>query len=220
MSAARATVATRAARARSRRGEGDRLREEILAATTRLLIESGDEDAVSIRAIARAVGVTPPAIYLHFADKEDLILSVCERHFATFDAQVEDAGRSTPDPVESLRRRARAYLRFGVENPEHYRILFMGRHRRARDPDRLPGRDAFDHLVEAVARAVAAERFAPDLDPFVAAVGLWAAVHGLTSALISMPSFPWPDVNTLLDHVCTVHLRGLTAAHRSEGNAP
>jgi len=47
-------------RHRARRGEGARLREEILAAGTRLLLETGDEEAVSIRAIAQAVGVTPP----------------------------------------------------------------------------------------------------------------------------------------------------------------
>jgi AcrR family transcriptional regulator len=72
---------------------------------------------VSIRAIADAVGVTPPSIYLHFPDKESLILAVCERHFDVFDSVIEQAGRSN-DPVESLRRRGRAYVRFGVENPE------------------------------------------------------------------------------------------------------
>jgi AcrR family transcriptional regulator len=49
-------------RHRARRGEGDRLREEILAAAERLLLETGDESAVSIRAVADAVGVTPPSI--------------------------------------------------------------------------------------------------------------------------------------------------------------
>ena len=49
-------------RSRARRGEGDLLREEILLAATRLLIETGNEDAMSIRAIADAVGVSPPSI--------------------------------------------------------------------------------------------------------------------------------------------------------------
>jgi len=206
MNAVHAASAT-PSRAQARRGEGNRLREEILAAATRLLIETGDEDAVSIRAIARAVGVTPPAIYLHFADKDELMLAMSEQQFAEFDAGVEAAGRTTTDPVESLRRRAHAYARFGLDNPEHYRILFMGRVS-TRDPARLPGRAAFDHLVDAVARGVTAGAFPSDLDPFLAAVGLWTAVHGLTSALISMPRFPWPDVETILDHVCAVHLRG------------
>jgi AcrR family transcriptional regulator len=69
------------ARPRSRRGEGETLREDLLDATELLMIETGSADAVSIRAIADAVGVTPPSIYLHFPDKESLILAVCERHF-------------------------------------------------------------------------------------------------------------------------------------------
>src|SRR5205807_237758 len=57
--AMRAAPASATTRRRARRGEGPRLREELLAATERLLAETGDEEAVSIRAIADAVGVTP-----------------------------------------------------------------------------------------------------------------------------------------------------------------
>ena len=69
------------ARTRARRGEGERLREEILDVAEDLLVSTGDENAVSIRAIAQRVGVTPPSIYLHFADKESLLWAVCEREF-------------------------------------------------------------------------------------------------------------------------------------------
>src|SRR4029450_13818852 len=100
MTATRAPAAKQ--RPRSRRGEGDTLRADLLAATERLMIETGSAEAVSIRAIADAVGVTPPSIYLHFPDKDSLILAVCERHFEAFDAVIEEAGRSTAGPVESL----------------------------------------------------------------------------------------------------------------------
>ena len=73
-------------RPRSRRGEGDALRDEILDAAERLIVRAGDADAVSIRAIADAVGVSPPAIYLHFPDKDALVSAVCERRFEEFDA--------------------------------------------------------------------------------------------------------------------------------------
>jgi AcrR family transcriptional regulator len=69
-------------RSRARRGEGDRLREQILEAAEHLLIQTGNEEAVTIRAVAEAVGVTPPSVYLHFADKDDLLFAICERHFA------------------------------------------------------------------------------------------------------------------------------------------
>jgi AcrR family transcriptional regulator len=198
-------------RPRSRRGEGESLREDLLAATERLMIETGSADAVSIRAIADAVGVTPPSIYLHFPDKNSLILAVCERHFEEFDAVVEAAGQSTHDPVESLRRRGRAYVRFGLENPEPYRILFMTPAEGARQYDVLAGAGgrAFQHLVDAVQRCIDAGAFRP-ADPVFAATGVWTAVHGVTSLLISLPGFPWPDVDAIVDHVCEIQIRGLS----------
>jgi AcrR family transcriptional regulator len=200
-------------RPRSPRGEGEKLRGDLLDVTEQLMIETGRADSVSIRAIADAVGVTPPSIYLHFPDKESLILAVCNRHFEVFDAVIEDAGRSTDDPVESLRRRGRAYVRFGLENPEPYRILFMTRTDSAQQRDVVvdAGARAFQHLVDAVQRCIDAGAFRR-VDPVLAATGVWTAVHGLTSLLISMPGFLWPDVEALVDHVCDTQTRGLRAA--------
>ena len=112
-------------RPRARRGDGLRLRDEILEATERLMLASGDADAVSLRAVANAVGVTPPSIYLHFADKVDLIFAVCERNFARLDEAMEAAAAGASDPVDEVLRRGRAYVRFGLAHPEQYRILFM-----------------------------------------------------------------------------------------------
>jgi AcrR family transcriptional regulator len=195
------------------------LRADLLAATERLMIETGSAEAVSIRAIADAVGVTPPSIYLHFPDKDSLILAVCERHFEAFDSVIEEAGRSTDDPVESLRRRGGAYVRFGLENPEPYRILFMTRNESAQQRDIVVGAGgrAFQHLVDAVQRCIDAGAFRP-VDPVLAATGVWAAVHGVTSLLISLPGFPWPDIDKLVDHVCTVQNFGLSEpAHKDQG---
>src|SRR5439155_7610529 len=118
---------TAAPRSRARRGEGELLHDEILAAAERLLVETGAEERVSIRAIADAVGVTPPSIYLHFPDKETLLFAVCDRQFAIFDAALESAAATTDNPVEALELRGQAYVRFGLEHPEAYRIMFMGR---------------------------------------------------------------------------------------------
>ena len=151
------TSATR--RARARRGQGERLREEILAAAENLLIETGDEGAVSIRAIADAAGVTPPSIYLHFADKTELLAAVCEVRFQDFDRCLEEAAAGVDDPLEALWARGRAYVRFWLDNPEHYRILFMTRpsaDTEHRDISCLPVLTAFCLLVVDVVRCLEA----------------------------------------------------------------
>lgn len=202
-----------ARRVRARRGEGDKLRDEILEAAERLLIETGDRDAVSIRAVAEAVGVTPPSIYLHFSDKTELLFAVCEKHFEVLDREIERAAAGTDDPLESLRRRGRAYVQFGLDHPEHYRILFMGRPGDTPadfGDERLRASASFDHLVEGVQRALDAGAIKGD-DALLVALGMWTGVHGITSLLIAKPDFPWPPVDDIVDHVLAVHVAGLRA---------
>jgi AcrR family transcriptional regulator len=205
---------TRAPRPRARRGEGDLLRGQILDAAERLLIETGDEEAVSIRAIAERVGVTPPAIYLHFADKAELIFAVCEEQFRALDRATERAARRARDPVESLRLRGRAYVQFGLDHPEQYRILFMGRAAATPssfDTEHLRSSSAFDHLVDDVQRCIDAGAM-PARQAFVVAVELWAVVHGITSLLLAKPAFPWPPVRQLVDDLLTIYCSGLQSA--------
>ena len=97
-----------AGRTRARRGEGELLHTQILDAAERLLIETGSEEAVSIRRIAEAVGVTPPSIYLHFADKDELIFAVCERQFEALDRVMDEAVVGIEDPLEELYAGCRA----------------------------------------------------------------------------------------------------------------
>ena len=206
------TTPAAAPRPRARKGEGDRLREEILAATERLLIRTGDQEAVSIRAIAKAVGVTPPSIYLHFADKAELIFAVCAQHFVALDEAIETAALAATDPIDELRLRGKAYVRFGVEHPEQYRILLMSKGdvvtRADFDSDAIPGTSAFRRLMAAVQDCIDAGYFEPD-DPFVVASTIWCVVHGLTSLRISVPGFPMVGEQVLHDHVFELLTRGL-----------
>jgi AcrR family transcriptional regulator len=196
-------------RTRARRGDGELLHVEIVAAAARLLAETGDEDAVSIRAVAAAVGVTPPSIYLHFADKTALMYAVCEERFTALDREIEKAAARASDPLDEIRRRGEAYVRFGLDNPEQYRILFMGRPRPPLwNEERLRTASAFEHLVEAVQRAIDAG-VVPTQDPVLVALGLWASVHGITSLMIAKPEFPWPPVKQIIDHQMATYVRGL-----------
>jgi AcrR family transcriptional regulator len=198
-------------RRRAPRGQGERLREEILAATERLLLETGDQEAVSIRAVADAVGVTPPSIYLHFADKNELIFAICDKHFAEFDRVLERAAAGSDDPLDSLRLRGRAYVQFGLDHPEEYRILFMTKPASTPEEwsdERIMQRASFHHLVEAVQRALDAGAIRP-ANPGLVAFGLWAAMHGLTSLFVAKPGLLGSDRQALIDHVLEVQIAGL-----------
>ncbi len=201
-------------RSRARRGEGDRLREEILATAERILIETNDQAALSIRAIASAVGVTPPSIYLHFADRNDLIFEVCERHWLQLQAAMDAEAEGVGDPIERIHGRGRAYLRFGLENPEHYRVLMMSR------PDHTPDRFADERLASTAGIEVIAGDLAQAMDaglvarqdPTEAACLLWMAIHGMVSLLISKPDFPFPPVEQLFVHLAQLTTAGLGRA--------
>src|SRR5439155_20099 len=121
------------------------------------------------------VGVTPPSIYLHFADKLELVFAVCEKHFATFDQTLEEAAAGATSAFESLRLRGEAYVRFGLGHPEEYRILFMSKPAATPEgwsKERLMGNAAFGHLVEAVQRGMDEGDIAPG-NPVLVASGLW-----------------------------------------------
>ena len=205
--------AARATRARARPREGERLGDEALDAAERLLVDTGDQHAVSVRAVAGAVGCTPPALYLHFADRTELIWAVCERGFEAIDRFITEAVQGVDDPVEELRLRGRAYVEFGLAHPEQYRVLFMGHPLavpRGFDPGQLLADGGFQGLVESVRRCIEAGVIRRP-DPTLVALGLWAGVHGLTSLLISKPWFPWPELDVMVDHLLQVQLYGLSS---------
>ncbi|WP_328582691.1 TetR/AcrR family transcriptional regulator [Streptomyces sp. NBC_00370] len=80
-------AATRS-RVRNRRGQGDRLRDEIVTAAVDLLDEAGDAGAVTLRSVARRVGIAAPSIYRHFPDQPAIMLAVVRNAFAELDEQL------------------------------------------------------------------------------------------------------------------------------------
>lgn len=189
-------------RTRSPRGQGEALRAEILDAAEALLVETQSEEAVSIRAVAHRVGVTPPSIYRHFEDKASLMFAVCHRQFERLDVQLRTHLATERDPVEAVMACGRAYIRFGLEHPETYRIMFMGHWELTPEQyrDELHSHSgAFVTLVETVRAAADAGRLRPGVDVMTASLSLWAHVHGLVSLRIAKPSFPWPDLDEHID---------------------
>lgn len=173
------------ARTPARRGEGERLRQEILDAAIALIADRGDE-AVSMRAIARAVGVSPPAVYLHFADKRELMLAVLEHVFADLGRALEAADHG--DPHARIHALVRAYVGWGIAHPGRYKIAYEGAIARELPPDveRPLGRPQLERLVNATAAL-------RPRDAMRTATRLWACAHGVVSLRLNKPHAPLGD---------------------------
>jgi AcrR family transcriptional regulator len=196
-------------RKRNRRGEGGRLREEIVETASRLLEESGSEAAITLRAIAREIGISAPSIYPHFAGPEAILTAVLARAFDALLARVQIAVQDEQDPVARLRAIAHAYVAFAAEQPQRYRVLFE-RHRppgaaTVKTPEtveQMIGADAFAVMLDAVRDCIATgASTAPS--PLVAATELWVALHGYVTLRTRTPEFPWPDTDEILDDLIT-----------------
>ena len=201
---------------RARKGEGQLLKEEILDATEELLFRHGSIDAVSIRAIADGVGVSPPAIYMHFADKDQLFYAVCRRGFDRFASQLEPILFSGGRPIERIQRLGEEYVRFGMVNWQQYPILF-GVHKDFTIPeDELaddPGLRILAGLVALVDEAMEAGEIRHDFSAAAIAGVLWAATHGMVELLLGRKDKPEivriPPAEVLVPAMFTTLLDGL-----------
>jgi AcrR family transcriptional regulator len=187
-------------RRRAPRGSGDQLREEILDATTDLLLETGHAKAVSIRAVAHRVGVTPPSIYLHFVDKDALLDAVCARYFERLDVVMQQLAADQPTTIERLRAQGMAYVRFALDNPELYRIATMGDPMPGSDVDATLNSSAFVHLRDSV-QALVDEGIYPPGDATVMGLELLTVAHGVAALLIARPYLPFGDAEEFTDRV-------------------
>jgi len=194
-------------RRRAPRGQGAALRGEVLQAAMDLLRETGDEASVSLRAVAQRVGVSVPAIYLHFEDKNALLDAVCEEVFGALHVVMKEASTGAPDAFQALSRQGIAYVRFALANREHYRIVMM-RSNADHDVSDEIASGAFAHLLASVEECE--QLGVLEGDPIELGLRLWAGAHGIAALLIAKPNFPWPPVEELVER--TIHAVGLGLA--------
>jgi AcrR family transcriptional regulator len=207
-------------RKRASRGSGEQLRAEIVDATKDLLAESANSDAVSIRMVADAVGVTPPSIYLHFADKDALIEAVVSDVFAELDEAMMAAGATVDHPLAKLRAYGQAYVKFAVEHPEHYRVATMERCPTEGQPghlDSVLADAAFVHFMATVEECMDAGIFTK-ADPLPITLQLWSAAHGIAALMIAKPYLPWGDVAAAADPVLCAAALGRAVADMLGGD--
>lgn len=178
--------------------EREEIRTVILDAAREMFATEGF-DAVTMRRIAEKIEYSPTAIYFHFRDKDALMKELCLTDFLTLAQQFGKIAQ-IKDPFERLRRTGMAYIDFGVQNPNHYRLMFMTPH----PPIELDGEDAarkgnpeedaYAFLKTIVAECIELGRFRSDLkDVDLIAQTVWAGVHGAISLQIAKCNDDWVE---------------------------
>jgi AcrR family transcriptional regulator len=200
-----------------REREKSETRDKILDAARELFVTEGYE-GVSMRKVAEMIEYSPTAIYVHFADKEQLFRELCHQDYARL-AQVFQSSAMSADPVERLKKIGATCCEFGTRYPNHYKFMFMTPHppQEFDDEDREmhgnPERDAYAFLKWAVQQAIDAGCFREELqDAELISQTLWASVHGVISLEIAMGCDAWVDWRPMKDRaqmMIDITLRGL-----------
>jgi len=189
------------------------LRQEIIDAASELFVKEGYEQ-VSMRRIAEKIEYSPTTIYLYFKDKAELLEQVCVETFSRLSHILGRLQEQPGDPIERLKRGLIAYIKFGLENPHHYRATFMTPIPEGFDPEKYkqpdsPGMQAFDFLRRGVESCKASGKLRMG-DVELASQTLWCGVHGVTSLFITHRAFPWVGREQVIHSVVDTLILGIS----------
>lgn len=179
-----------------------------------LFVESGYE-ATSIRRIAERIGASSGTLYHYFEDKPALMAQLVSEAFGKLNSRLSSIAKDSAPPLDNLRRGATAYIMFGLENPHQYAVLFMKTEEmlndeRIKEVFRRDGFSCFDCLRRMTRDCVEAGALRPELtDVEEVAQSLWAAIHGVTSILISCDGFPFIERTRLIDRHVDILIEGV-----------
>ncbi|WP_420970475.1 TetR/AcrR family transcriptional regulator [Bradyrhizobium sp. B120] len=203
------------ARQRNARGEGGQLREDILKAAIALIEKAGSCEGVSLRAVAKQAGIAAPSVYPHFADRDALLLAALQKLFdelVELRTTAEDA--SSGGAWERLRAGVFATVRFGLERPGHYKMLYEGRVISGLSDPKVAtfGRAIQIRVVALIKEILAATPGREGEDAERLSLLLWAATHGVISLQINKPTLRWPKATALVEELMRALIRPGAAA--------
>jgi AcrR family transcriptional regulator len=191
----------KAVRSRKSRRTHIPLRDQIRDTARDLFAREGYE-SVSMRRIGAEIGCSPMAIYRHYENKEELLLSICEETFSRM-IQLLDKTREKPGTrLEVLRMCVRTVLDFHISHPNHYKVTFMTMMPPGPVAERKVaiGQHVMDRLREGVRECVEARSIQVDVE--MAAQVIRVAIHGLASSLITTGKcYPWKDPERMKEEV-------------------
>jgi AcrR family transcriptional regulator len=198
---------------RKAKGDGHLRRAEILRAAERIFVADGYEGA-TIRKIADEVGVSSTCLYMHFRDKDEILLEICTAALEELLAQNSEIAALPVDAVERARLMLRAYIQFALRNPNAYRLIFCSPVVTGTPERPTTAKEIGDSCGERflmVVREIAAEGRLKTGDPHAVHQALWAACHGLVALMITKPDRDWASVEDLTAVLVEGLLFGLIA---------
>ena len=163
------------------------LSREAIVAAARRQVESHGFEALSLRAVARDLAVTAPALYDHIDSKSDLLALIAGKGYEELVARFSELDASSPDA--RLRARAIGYVAFAVGHPELFRLMFQYRPvEMAIDVDNEldAASRAFEASFADLAEMIEGGRLV-DRDVVELSIMLWSAVHGVATVAMMMP---------------------------------
>jgi AcrR family transcriptional regulator len=198
--------------ARKPKGDGHLRRAEILEAAERIFVAEGYEGA-TIRKIADEVGVSSTALYMHFPDKGCILIEICERTIGHLLERNSDIAGKPMDAAQRVRLMLDSYMRWGLEHPNAYQLVFAGQN--MINPDQ--GQTVAElsarcyEIFSGVVREIAAEGRLRSGTADSAAQALWASCHGVVMLLITRPNFEWAPTDDLFAVTLDGLMHGLVA---------
>ncbi len=194
------------------------LSRHVIVATALSMVEAHGAGALSLRGVARSLGVTAPALYDHVDSKSDLLRAVAESGYADLAGSFESSRGL--GPLDAMVENARQYFAFAMARRELFSLMF--RYRPAAivldvDNELSGATQAFDASLAHVVAAIEAGLLAPG-DPLELALVMWSAVHGVATVCLLAPGLNADG--RLVDQVLHTVLRGMGASVTAVGGAP
>ena len=166
---------------------------ERISQATLVILEAEGAEAVSMRRVADAVGITPMAIYHHFPNREVLLNSITNREFATFLSYIERRPMRGSHEMQLISA-MEAYIDYAFERPRIFDYVFAEPRpgaRRYPDDFRARRSPTLNPIADAVSAAMRAGVLRKD-DTWEVALELWAVTHGYV-ALYRAGRFNLPE---------------------------
>jgi len=191
-----------------------RFRKTIMAAAAKIVGREGLSQ-LSMRGLAVSLGMTAGALYRYYPSKQDLIIDFCRDAITDLRNRFDEINSTTDDPLSAIRSMMKAYARFGLEDSDRFRMLFLENDQGLTSPlmedetTMLPYRQ----MAEQVARAAAMGLIVTENSERSTQI-IWGGVHGLVTLSSTFNDFNFGNVDQLVDEMIELFISGL----RPQGN--